>query len=199
MLGFIRKGSRRLYYAWGAAVAKVRNPETVIGRGCEICPTAIFYKGGKIVLGDRCQVRHGVLLMPGRGDGVIEFGNDSTIHPYSVIAGTGGVHIGNGVRMSWHVIIMSHNHVFERLDVPIYKQGIETAPVVIEDDVWIGARVTIVPGVRIGTGAVIGAGAVVTSDIPPRGIAVGVPARVIRFRGEGEPHPADDVPAAAAR
>ena len=184
MLGFARSLGRRWYYAYGALRAKLRNPETVIGRACEICPSALFYRGGRIVLGDRCQVRHGVLLMPGYGDGVIEFGDDSTIHPYSLIAGTFGVHIGSGVRIAAHAIIMSHNHCFDRLDVPIFRQGIEGAPVYIEDDVWIGGRVTILPGVRIGTGVVIGAGAVVTKDVPARAIAVGVPARVLRYRGE---------------
>lgn len=183
MIGFVRSSLRRLYYSWGASLGRLRNPETRIGKDCEICPSAIFYRGGKIILGDRCQVRHGVLLMPGTGDGIIQFGNDSTIHPYSIIAGTGGAYIGNGVRIAGHAVIMTHNHCFDRVDIPIFQQGIETAPIYIEDDVWIGARVTVLPGVRIGTGAVIGAGAVVTEDVPPRALVVGVPARVVRYRG----------------
>lgn len=174
---------RRLYYGWGATINRIRNGNTTIGRDCEIAPSAVFYRGGTIRIGDRCAIRHGALLMPGIDSGVIEFGNDSTLHQYSIVAGTGGVYIGNGVRIAGHAIIMSHNHRFDRVDLPIFKQGIETAPIYIEDDVWIGARVTVLPGVRIGTGAVIGAGAVVNRDVPPRAIAVGVPARVVGFRG----------------
>jgi acetyltransferase-like isoleucine patch superfamily enzyme len=57
----------------------------------------------------------------------------------------------------------------------------------LEDDVWLGLGVAVLEGVRIGRGAVIGAGAVVTRDIPAYAIAIGVPARVVRFRGESSP------------
>jgi acetyltransferase-like isoleucine patch superfamily enzyme len=63
-------------------------------------------------------------------------------------------------------------------DQPTY-----VAKVIIEDDVWIGANATILPGVRVGKGSVIGAGSVVTNDIPEYSIAVGIPARVISKRG----------------
>jgi maltose O-acetyltransferase len=63
------------------------------------------------------------------------------------------------------------------------EQGYEgTRPIVIEDDVWIGARVTILGGVNIGTGAVIGAGSVVTKNVPPYAIVAGNPAKLIRYR-----------------
>jgi maltose O-acetyltransferase len=63
------------------------------------------------------------------------------------------------------------------------KQGIDVErPIVIDDDVWIGARVIILPGVHIGTGAVIGAGAVVTKDVPAYAVVGGNPARVIKMR-----------------
>lgn len=57
---------------------------------------------------------------------------------------------------------------------------IKTEPVIIEDDAWIGTNVVILPGVTIGRGAIIGAGAVVTRDVPPYSVAVGIPARVVR-------------------
>ena len=70
------------------------------------------------------------------------------------------------------------------LDIPITAQGHVPSFVRIEDDVWIGARVVILPGVTVHTGAVIGAGAVVGKDVPPYAVVVGVPARVIRYRNE---------------
>ena len=68
----------------------------------------------------------------------------------------------------------------------MWKQGF-TPPraVIIEDDVWIGARVTILPGVHIGKGSVLGAGSVITSDVPPYAVVGGNPARVLKYRNNG--------------
>ncbi len=97
------------------------------------------------------------------------------------------VTIGNDVVMGPDVVIMTDTHKFEEVLIPINKQGSpETAGVVIGNDVWVGTRVIIMPGITIGDKAVIGAGAVVTKDIPERGIAVGIPAKVIRFRGNNK-------------
>ena len=69
-------------------------------------------------------------------------------------------------------------------DVVTHTQLPQSHPVVIEDHVWIGSKVVILPGVRIGTRAVIGAGSIVTEDIPPRCVAAGNPARVLRYLPE---------------
>lgn len=93
--------------------------------------------------------------------------------------------LGCDVVMGPDVYIMSSAHSFERLDIPVNQQGAEPRrPVVIEDDVWLGARVIVMPGVRIGSQAVVGAGSVVTRDVPPRAVVVGVPARAVRCRGD---------------
>jgi acetyltransferase-like isoleucine patch superfamily enzyme len=76
----------------------------------------------------------------------------------------------------------SNNHVFSDPDQTIMSQGLETKGIVIEDDCWLGTGVRVMDGVTIGKGCVIGAGAVVTKDIPPYSVAVGVPARVISQR-----------------
>jgi acetyltransferase-like isoleucine patch superfamily enzyme len=73
------------------------------------------------------------------------------------------------------------DHSFEP-DLPVKAQPMRTAPVIVEDEVWIGAQVVVLKGVRIGKGAVIGAGSVVTRDIPPNSIAVGSPAHLVRTR-----------------
>ena len=80
------------------------------------------------------------------------------------------------------VSIRDHDHAFDRTDTPILDQGRRTAPVVIGDDVWVGAKATITAGVTIGPGTVVGAHAVVTHDLPAGCVAVGVPARVVRRR-----------------
>ena len=119
----------------------------------------------------------------GRGEGIrvgsrSQLGQNSRIGPYTIIR--------DDVVMGPDVIIMTTSHNFERLDVPINRQGyMQVRPVIIGNDVWIGTRVIILPGVTIGDQAVIGAGAVVTKDVPPRAIVGGNPARLIRYRGEG--------------
>lgn len=94
----------------------------------------------------------------------------------------GGVTIGDDVIMGPYCVVHSANHRFDSLDVPTRRQGYEEKPVYIGNNVWLGAQVTVLPGVTIGENAVIGAGAVVTRDIPPNAVAVGNPARVIRVR-----------------
>ena len=95
-----------------------------------------------------------------------------------------GVTIGNDVRIAAHCMMVSANHRFADPDMPIRKQGLDFGPITIEDDVWIGSRVNILAGVTVGRGSVIGAGAVVTKDVPPMSVMVGVPARKIGERGK---------------
>lgn len=93
------------------------------------------------------------------------------------------VTIGNDVMMGPDCVILTSNHGFESRETPMWKQSF-SAPksVVIEDDVWIGARVIILPGVHVGTGSIIGAGSVVTHDVEPYSIVGGNPAKLIRYR-----------------
>ncbi|MBE7034530.1 MAG: acetyltransferase [Ruminococcaceae bacterium] len=111
----------------------------------------------------------------------VELGDNSGLGIQCRISGR--TIIGNNVMMGPHVSIYTTNHAFDRLDVPMNMQGnLPEQPVTIEDDVWIGSNVIILPGVHIGTGAVIGAGAVVTKDVPAYAIVGGNPAKVIKYR-----------------
>lgn len=98
----------------------------------------------------------------------------------------GPLRIGDNVMMGPEVTILTHTHCIDRTDIPMGKQGSAVREVIIGDDVWIGMRSIILPGVRIGSGAVIGAGAVVTKDVPDYAVVGGVPARVIRYRKRKE-------------
>ena len=80
------------------------------------------------------------------------------------------------------VVMRTSQHRFDEPYLPIRQQGHDVADIFIEDNVWIGAHAVILGGVRIRSGAVIGAGAVVNKDIPAMAVAVGVPAKVIKFR-----------------
>jgi len=95
----------------------------------------------------------------------------------------GNIILGDYCLIGPRVVMRTANHRFEKKEVYIRDQGHQIADIVIEDDCWIGANVVILSGVRIGRGAVIGAGAVVTRDIPSMAIAVGVPAKVLKYRG----------------
>lgn len=94
--------------------------------------------------------------------------------------------MGADVMTAQDLLIIGGGHRHDRLDIPMIEQGdIGKTDLTIEDDVWIGARVTIIAkGYTIGSGAIIGSGAVVTGPVPPRAIVGGNPARVIRYRGE---------------
>ena len=111
----------------------------------------------------------------------LSIGEKSGIGANSRIAGP--TTIGKYVNMGPECIIFTTNHCHDRTDITMQKQGY-TIPkeVIIGDDVWIGQRVIIMPGVHIGSGSIIGAGAVVTHDVPPYTIVGGVPAKIIKKR-----------------
>lgn len=93
-----------------------------------------------------------------------------------------GTTIGKDVMMGPEVIIMTSSHIFNQTNIPMNLQGTTFNEVKIGDDVWIGTRAIILPGVTIGNGAIIGAGAVITKDVPRNAIVGGVPAKLIRYR-----------------
>ena len=117
----------------------------------------------------------------------VTIGPNSQVNYNTVILGGSGVTIGSNVMVGPNCTIAAGNHDYHQTDEPMRFAGaLSSGPIVIEDDVWIGASVVITDGVRIGRGAVIGAGAVVTRDIPPMAIAAGVPAKTVGYRGDAE-------------
>ena len=147
-----------------------------------LCCKHIFSKCGKHV-----NVEHGVEFATGDG---IEIGDHSGL---GVNAWIGLVTIGKDVMMGPETMIISINHNYTDLNIPIRLQGsISPKRVVIDDDVWIGARVIILPGRHIGRGAVIASGSVVTKDVPDYAIVGGNPAKIIRYRNDQEKPPQID-------
>jgi len=95
----------------------------------------------------------------------------------------GDITIGDNVGVGAEMIAISYNHEFADTTVPIMQQGLsESRPIFIGNDVWLGARCIILPGVRVGDHAIVGAGSVVTKDVEPWAIVGGNPARVIGTR-----------------
>lgn len=157
-------------------------PHTRIGRWVEL-RLRHGARSGVISVGRRCEIQDGARLETWGGS--IQLQENTFIGPYVVIYGHGGVRIGKGCLISMHCRILSSNHTIPLVGVPIRSLPDVLQLTVIEDDVWLGAGATVLSGVRLHQGAIIGAGAVVTHDIPANAIAVGVPARVIRYRPTG--------------
>jgi len=109
---------------------------------------------------------------------------DQTSHLKSAtyIECTGGVTIGRYFHTGRGLTIFSTNHNYESQKSIPYDEITVCKPVIIEDFVWFGSNVTVVPGVTVGEGAVIGSGAVLTKDVPAYSIVGGNPAKVIKMR-----------------
>jgi maltose O-acetyltransferase len=152
------------YARWGGQTYKkirrvlARPMLATCGEGVNIETGAVFGRGNRVWLGK-----------------FSDLGINCEIH--------GEVHIGDYTFMGPSVAIWTTNHAFNRTDIPMMYQGQQPErPVFIGDDVWIGTRVTILPGVNVGNHAIIGAGSVVTRNVPNWAIVAGNPARVIKYR-----------------
>ncbi|AFP20444.1 acyltransferase [Geobacter sulfurreducens] len=106
-------------------------------------------------------------------------GNNVSINRGSFINAEGGVFIGSDVLIGPNVIIYSQNHNFTGEELTRLC-GYQKAPVVIEDNVWIASGCILLPGIKLGKGCVVGAGSIVTRDVPPKCLALGSPARVVK-------------------
>lgn len=112
----------------------------------------------------------------------ISIGNNVRIGEKSRFSALGGITIGNNVSLGPEVLIWSSNHNYYSPETLPFDYNSKLKPVTIEDNVWIGARVCIAPGVTIGEGAVIAMGSVVTKDVPPCAVVGGNPAAVLKYR-----------------
>jgi acetyltransferase-like isoleucine patch superfamily enzyme len=130
----------------------------------------------KFYLGDYSVVESFACINNAVGDVII--GDYTRIGLHNTIIGP--VTIGSHVNLAQGITITALNHNFSDAEKRIDEQGVNTTPVVIEDDIWIGANAVILPGVTIGQHSVVAAGAIVTKDVPPHSLVAGVPAKVIR-------------------
>lgn len=135
--------------------------------------------------GQDVNVEHGAWFGSGKG---VSLGDRSDIGMDALVIGP--VQIGADVMMGPRCILLASNHETSSVDVPMNQQGFrDDQPIIIEDDVWIGAGSVILPGRRIGTGSIVGAGSVVVTDVPPWTVVAGNPARVVKHRRTGDQMP----------
>ena len=156
-----------------------------IKMNCKIHPTLIIKKfkynklGLKILLKGKNTIHSNVII---QGSGNLEIGERTFIGSFSIIGVNEQIIIGKDVMIADSVSIRDTNHNFKNINIPMRNQGINTSPIIIKDDVWIGYGAVINKGVTIGQGAIIGANAVVTKDVPEFAIVGGVPAKIIKYR-----------------
>lgn len=112
----------------------------------------------------------------------IDIGDDVYLGPGALIAADGGVTLGHGVIIGPRVTLLTSTHRYDPAEAIPYDAVTLLRPIVIEPFVWIGANVSVVPGVRIGEGAVVAMGAVVTKDVPRGAVVGGNPARILKYR-----------------
>jgi acetyltransferase-like isoleucine patch superfamily enzyme len=158
----------------GLTTAKYRYIKRCVGKGTIVGRWTQIVNSANVHIGDHCLFQDSVYIRAGN-QGKIIIGNRAALNSFSKLFGHGTIEIGEETQIGPGSLITTTDHDY-------YDENLKTTfkKVVIGKRVWIGANVTILPGVQIGDYAVIGAGAVVTKNIPPRSIAVGVPARVIK-------------------
>ncbi len=128
------------------------------------------------VLGDDSTIEDFSTVNNGVGD--VYIGNRTRIGLGNVLIGP--VNIGNDVMFAQNVVLSGLNHGYEDIDIPPSLQKVSTKPIVVEDQVWIGANAVVTAGVTIGKHSIIAAGCVVVKDVPPYSIVGGNPGRILK-------------------
>ncbi len=196
-LGFIL---RSLFYP---GLLKQMDKGVILGKGISLrCPHSIRL-GKRVAIDDACLIdargvgETGVIIgdevIIGRHcaiqakHGTIRIGRKTNIGPQCVISAANEIVLGEQLAIGAQCYIGGGFYHSERTDLPMMQQGVYSrGPVIIEDDVWLGARTVVLDGVHIGKGCIVGAGSVVTRNISECTVSAGVPARVIRHRSEGK-------------
>ena len=174
MKKFIKNISKLCYLIIGMHIPTFKNSY----KGFAQRFRAFLAKGFLLKRGKNVNIQPGAMI-----SGNISIGDYSGIGKRCMIQG--GTFIGDHVMMGPDVLIYTQNHRFSDVDKNIDEQGFDDLKEVhIGNNVWIGARVIILPGVTIGEGAVIGAGTIVSKDVPPVSVFVGNPGRVVKNRKE---------------
>lgn len=174
--GKIGRGMRSLY--WRKRF-KTCHDKISIGQYVEISGAKNISVGSEIYIVDRAIIRS--------IEGALTIGSRFALNGGArLVADCGEINIGNDVMIGPNVVVRASNHCSDRTDITIWEQGQTGGRIVIGDDVWIGANAVLLSQVTIGSHVIIAAGAVVTKDVPDFAVVAGVPAKILRYRGELE-------------
>ncbi len=149
--------------------------KSYIGKNCQI----ICVDGGRMELQD-VHINYGCFIFCGE-NATLKI-KKSYIGMNSVVVATKEIVIEKNCEIAEMVVVRDQNHNHNFTDTPIAQQGMNSIPIYIGSNVWIGAKATILKGVTIGKNSIIGANAVVTKDIPEKSVAIGVPAKIIKSK-----------------
>ncbi len=175
------RGSVERYRRWRLQLSGAKiGRDAKLGSGVQCKRGVRNGQSGRIEIESTCTLSQGVVLDAWGGS--ITIAKNVFLGEYVVIYGHGGVEIGDDTLIAMHCRILSSNHTLPSAGTKIRDCPDVLLPTKIGRDVWLGAGVTVLGGVAIGDGCVVAAGAVVTKDMPPYSIAMGVPARVVRTR-----------------
>lgn len=184
---FLGRGSAKLTFVERGVTLRTRS-RIRLGKGVTLAEGVLIEGLSRrgVRLGPGVSIGAHTIIMPtsvmrALGEGC-SIGANSGIGQYSFIGCGGGVEIGANVIMGQYVSFHTENHLYADMDLPIIAQGVRRAPVVIENDVWIGVKATFLSGAHVGHGAIVAAGAVVRGEVPPYAVVGGVPAKVIGWR-----------------
>jgi acetyltransferase-like isoleucine patch superfamily enzyme len=176
------KGKKARLYTW-----LLRGDAGHIGKNSVVHPPFHSWNVKTLHIGDNVQIHPGgwIMTIPeylgDKLDPEIRIGDGTYIGNRCHICACDKMRIGKDVTIADNVFISDHLHGFEDISCGVMPQPLLLpGPVVIEDEVWLGERVCVMPNVTIGKHSVIGANSVVTKDIPPYSVAVGIPAKVIK-------------------
>lgn len=151
-----------------------------LGARVRVWGRPIVQTDGRLLVRPRVQIRSTVAtteLVVYEG-GLLEIGERAFINYGCSIAASKHISIGPRCSIGTHVMMMDND--FHRIEPERRDEAPESKPIILEENVWVGGRAIILPGVTIGADSAVGAGSIVTSDVPPRTVVAGVPARVIR-------------------
>ena len=162
-----------LYYGFARFLPHSNAPYQVVSKRMRYVLCKKLFKS----IGDNVNVERLAFFRNGED---IEIGENSGLGINCYIT---NAKIGKNVMMGPDVLYIKNKHCFDRLDVPMMEQGnTPERPLIVGDDVWIGAKAIFLPGVSIGRGAIIAAGSVVTKDVPEYAIVAGNPAIIKSYR-----------------
>jgi acetyltransferase-like isoleucine patch superfamily enzyme len=181
---YLARMNRQGYIAFNATIY---HANLLLGNNIFIGDRVVIHEaenGGAVKIGNKTHIHSDTIIETGNG-GSLTIGSDTHIQPRCQFSAyKGSIRIGSSVQIAPNCAFYPYDHDFSPNELIITQPHRTKGGIVIDDDVWLGYGVIVLDGVHVGKGAVVGAGSVVTHDIPDGAVAAGVPARVVKMRGE---------------